>query len=205
MRRLISTAFYLFRYALLSVTVIVIGGFLVASLAGDRMDAGTGHDVAFLAVLMTALLLPALCLRRGAVRRRRRGRAGKAAARTSAFSLGHGPRQDRGDGHAFERLVAAKLEGYGFRADITAGSGDQGIDIIARRDGRKIGIQCKRYAGAVGNRAVQEAFSGRAFHRVDLAVVITTGHYTPSARALSRRTGVHLLHVKDIPRIRRLT
>ena len=82
--------------------------------------------------------------------------------------------------------------------------GRPGADIIARRDGRKIGVQCKRYDGAVGNKAVQEAFSGRAFHRVDAAVVITTGHYTPSAKALSRKTGVHLLHVKDIPRMRRL-
>ena len=36
--------------------------------------------------------------------------------------------------------------------------------------------------------------------RVPPAVVITTGHYTESAKALSRRTGVHLLHVRDIGR-----
>ena len=195
MRRLFSTAFYFFRYAVLSATLVVIGGFLMATLADGAMGGGPHQATAFAAIVLAGLVLPALMLRRPAPRARR-ARARQASRRRPAFL----PR----NGHAFEEWVAGRLEAQGWRAHVTAGSGDQGIDIIARRKGRKIGIQCKRYDGAVGNKAVQEAFSGRAYHRVDTAVVITTGHYTESAKALSRRTGVHLLHVRDIGRLDRL-
>lgn len=197
MRHLISTVFYFFRYAVLSATLVVICGFLMASFAGTAAETGPDPKPMVLGIVLAGLLLPALLLRRKTVRRGGRRRSGKAAPRRPSFCPA--------DGHAFEQWVAGRLEMHGWRADVTAGSGDQGIDIIARRDGRKVGIQCKRYGGPVGNKAVQEAFSGRAFHRVDMAVVITTGHYTQSARDLSRRTGVHLLHVKDIPRLRKLT
>ncbi|TBN42556.1 restriction endonuclease [Paracoccus subflavus] len=190
MRRLISSAFYFFRYAVLSATLVVIGGFLMATFAEGAMDGGRNQTSAFAGIVLAGLLLPALLLRQKTPPRRGQGRRRPVRC----------PR----DGHAFEEWVAGRLEAQGWRAHVTAGSGDQGIDIIARRKGRKIGIQCKRYDGAVGNKAVQEAFSGRAFHRVDTAVVITTGHYTESAKALSRRTGVHLLHVRDIGRLDRL-
>ncbi len=216
MRRLLATAFYLFRYGVLSATLIVIGGFLMAGFAGT----GPTPDAqpALAGVVLAALLLPGLFLPRTAARRRKaRRRASRRAgprARPRARSTTPRPRPKarqaaRGaacprDGHDFERWVAERLELHGWRAEVTAGSGDQGLDIIARQGGRRIGIQCKRYDGAVGNKAVQEAFSGRAFHRVYTAIVITTGHYTESAKALSRKTGVHLLHVRDISRLHRL-
>lgn len=205
MRRLISTAFYLFRYGILSATLIVIGGFLMATFAAGGGGGEPIRQPMAAGVVLAALLLPALLMPRTAKARRRTAsrRRKKPAPRPRPRSK-PSPVSCPRDGHAFEQWVADKMETHGWRVDVTAGSGDQGLDIIARRDGRKIGVQCKRYDGAVGNKAVQEAFSGRAFHRVDAAVVITTGHYTPSAKALSRKTGVHLLHVKDIPRMRRL-
>lgn len=207
MRRLIATAFYLFRYVVLSATLIVIGGFLMATFAGDMAAGGRDGHPAVAGLVLAALLLPGLLLPRGSARRGRKRRAKRAAPRARVRSQTRPqsrPVSCPRDGHEFEQWVAGRLELHGWRADVTAGSGDQGLDIIARQGGRKIGIQCKRYDGAVGNKAVQEAFSGRAFHRVDAAVVITTGHYTQSAKALSRKTGVHLLHVRDIPRMRRL-
>ena len=210
MRRLITTAFYLFRYAVLSATLIVIGGVAMATFAGDASAAAVDARPALAGLVLAALLLPALFLPRGGGRRRKARRGGKkGVARTRRVPPARPRAPSRPvscprDGHEFEKWVAGRLELHGWRAEVTAGSGDQGLDIIARRDGRKIGIQCKRYDGAVGNKAVQEAFSGRAFHRVDTAVVITTGRYTESAKALSRKTGVHLLYVKDIPRMSRL-
>jgi hypothetical protein len=218
MRRLIATAFYLFRYAVLSATLIVIGGFLMATFAGGVAATGADGAPAMAGVVLAALVLPWLFLPRTVARRRKgKRRAKRTQPRTRSAARPRPPARSRAlssssssspslprNGHEFEQWVADRLELHGWRAVVTAGSGDQGLDIIAKRDGRKIGIQCKRYDGAVGNKAVQEAFSGRAYHRVDAAVVITTGHYTESAKALSRKTGVHLLHVKDIPRMRRI-
>ena len=48
------------------------------------------------------------------------------------------------DGHDFEYFCADLLRKNGFdKVEVTKGSGDQGIDIIAFKDGIKYGIQCK--------------------------------------------------------------
>ena len=58
---------------------------------------------------------------------------------------------------AFEGYCADLLSNAGWNASITKGSGDQGIDIIAVKNGIKIVLQCKKYSSPVGNKAVQEA------------------------------------------------
>lgn len=67
---------------------------------------------------------------------------------------------DRMDGEEFERFCARLLIKNGYEdISLTKGSGNQGIDIIAYRDGIKHGIQCKCYSSDIGNSAVQEVFA----------------------------------------------
>ncbi len=108
------------------------------------------------------------------------------------------------DGHDFELWVAGRLRQQGWRTRLTQTSGDQGIDIVATMGRIKVGIQCKRYTGSVGNKAVQEAIAGRVFHGLHIAAVVTTGTYTRSAEELARKAGVHLYGVGDISEIRKL-
>jgi hypothetical protein len=69
------------------------------------------------------------------------------------------------DGPEFEAYVALVLEDNGFKyVALTKGSGDQGVDITAERNGRTYAIQCKNYEGSVGNFAVQEAYTGAQFY-----------------------------------------
>lgn len=97
------------------------------------------------------------------------------------------------EGHDFECFCAELLKKNGFRnVEVTKGSGDQGIDIIAYKEDVKYGIQCKRYSSDVGNKAVQEAFSGKTFYNCHLAVVISNQNFTPSAKELAERNGVLL-------------
>jgi restriction system protein len=103
------------------------------------------------------------------------------------------------DGHSFEKWVAEALIGFGWEAEVTAGSGDQGIDVIARKNGKKVGLQCKLYSSAVGNKAVQEAHSGKVYHDADEAGVLSNASYTASAKDLAEVTGVKLLSHHDIP------
>ena len=70
--------------------------------------------------------------------------------------------------------------------------GDQGVDILAVREGESWAIQCKNYAGAVGNFAVQEAYAGREFYGCDRAAVLCPGEYTKAARELAASTDVEL-------------
>lgn len=105
------------------------------------------------------------------------------------------------DGHEYEYFCANALKKKGYsKVDVTKGSGDQGIDVIAYSAGKKYGIQCKYYSSPVGNFAVQEAFAGAKFYDCDVAVVLTNNTFTPAAIELSKKTGVLLWEMDKIPR-----
>jgi hypothetical protein len=90
----------------------------------------------------------------------------------------------------FEHYVASELRSFGWKAEVTKASGDQGIDVIAERGPFKVGIQCKYYKGSVPNKAVQEAFTGKSHYGLNGAAVVTTGSFTKSALEVAKSTGV---------------
>lgn len=97
------------------------------------------------------------------------------------------------DGFEFEHRCAAFLKTKGYRkVSVTPPSGDQGIDVIAYKSGVKYGIQCKYYSAPVGNKAVQEAYSGARFYDCDRAVVMTNHTFTKAARELADKLEVEL-------------
>lgn len=97
------------------------------------------------------------------------------------------------EGHDFEAYCAELLQKNGFDSvEVTPGSNDQGIDIIAYQHGIKFGIQCKRYSSDVGNKAVQEAFAGSTYYHCNVAAVLTNQYFTTQAKNLAKRTGVLL-------------
>lgn len=109
------------------------------------------------------------------------------------------PDFDHMDGHEFENFCATILKQNGFKnVSVTKCSGDQGIDILASKDGIKYGIQCKCYASEVGNKAVQEAFSGKTFYNRHVGVVLTNNYFTPSAKELAEKNGIILWDRKQL-------
>lgn len=96
-------------------------------------------------------------------------------------------------GGEFEQYIALVLRDNGFKkVQVTKGSGDQGADVLAERNGVSYAIQCKNYEGAVGNFAVQEAYAAAQFYRCDKAAVICPGEFTRGAKELAEATGVTL-------------
>jgi restriction system protein len=98
----------------------------------------------------------------------------------------------------YEHFCAEILNKAGWVAVVTKGSGDQGIDIIADKEDFRLAIQCKKYAKPVGNKAVQEAYSGGAFYEADECAVVAPIEYTPAAKDLANSLGVHLFHHDDL-------
>ena len=69
--------------------------------------------------------------------------------------------RDDMDGFDFEYYCADLLVADGFiDVQVTRSSGDYGVDILAEKDGVTYAIQCKRYSGLVGVKAVQEKAGG---------------------------------------------
>jgi restriction system protein len=96
----------------------------------------------------------------------------------------------RNNGLAYERRVASLLTDLGYSVSFTPESGDQGVDLIAHRQGRRIAVQCKDYQAPVGNDAVQQVFAGAAFYGAQSAFVIAPNGFTPAARRLAGSLGV---------------
>ena len=110
------------------------------------------------------------------------------------------------DGPEFEAYVALVLADNGFKhVALTKGSGDQGVDILAERNGKTYAIQCKNYEGAVGNFAVQEAYTGAQFYGCDKAAVICPGECTRGAKELAQSTGVLLWDGKKLSHMMRIS
>jgi restriction system protein len=101
----------------------------------------------------------------------------------------------------YEQMVADTLADLGWQARLTKASGDQGIDVIAEMRGKRVVIQCKRYATSIGNSAVQEVFAGKSFEYADYAAVVTNAEFTRSARQLADTTHVILLHHDELSKL----
>lgn len=97
------------------------------------------------------------------------------------------------NGHEFERFMADLFRKQGYSVERTPGSGDQGIDLLVDLEGRKVAIQLKRWRMPVGNKAVQETFTGMFYYQAHEGWLITTSSFTKSAKDAASKTGVRLI------------
>ena len=89
---------------------------------------------------------------------------------------------DEMEGHDFEYFCAELLKKRGFEeVEVTKGSGDYGVDILAEKEGITYAIQCKCYSGPVGVKAVQEAYAGRDYYDRMVGAVLTNQYFTAPA------------------------
>ena len=97
------------------------------------------------------------------------------------------------EGHDFEYFCADLLRKNGFyNVEVTQGSGDHGIDILAEKDDITYAIQCKCYSSNIGNAAVQQAHTGKSLYHRDIAVVLTNQYFTQQAKDEAKALSVKL-------------
>lgn len=97
------------------------------------------------------------------------------------------------DGHEFEYYCADLLRRRGFKeVEVTKGSGDYGIDILAERDGVTYAVQCKCYGDPVGVKAVQEAYAGRDYYDCMVGAVLTNQYFTGPAVEAAKKLKILL-------------
>jgi restriction system protein len=100
---------------------------------------------------------------------------------------------DSMSGEDFEEFCADILRGNGFSdVEVTKASGDHGVDVLAKKDGVKYAIQCKRYSKPVGNKTVQEVYSGKDIYKADVAVVMSNMDFTAQAIEDAKKLKVEL-------------
>jgi hypothetical protein len=99
----------------------------------------------------------------------------------------------------FERFLVDVFETLGYAVQTTKASGDQGVDLILAKGGRRVAVQAKGYAGAVGVSAVQEVVAGRGVYRCDSCAVVTNSRFTRGAKDCSRANSCQLVDGGMIP------
>jgi restriction system protein len=97
------------------------------------------------------------------------------------------------DGIQFEHYVAKLLTYQGFHTEVTSGSGDLGVDIIATKSPQKYAIQVKRQYANVSRRAVSDAVGAKRHYGCNETMVITNSYFTAGAKILAESNSCRLV------------
>lgn len=95
----------------------------------------------------------------------------------------------------FEILVAEAFRRQGWSvSEVGGGGADGGVDLLLRRDGEVVGIQCKRWGmRVVGVEKVRELQGALGDHGASRGVFVCCGRFTAEAAAFARRRGMELV------------
>lgn len=102
------------------------------------------------------------------------------------------------DPYAYEHYCSKLLQNRGWETQVTKKSGDQGVDVIALKDNKIFVVQCKKSSTPVGNKAVQEVYAAKDFHKATMAAVVSNNTFTVSAKQLASNLQVMLLHHSEL-------
>lgn len=109
------------------------------------------------------------------------------------FSLITIDKIDNMEGIEFEKFIEKLLKDLKYKnVKRTPDSNDFGVDVIAEKNGVKYAIQCKNYTADIGNKAVQEAYSGKQYYNCHVGVVITNRFFTRQAKELAEKNDILL-------------
>ncbi|MEM9778069.1 MAG: restriction endonuclease, partial [Chloroflexota bacterium] len=98
----------------------------------------------------------------------------------------------------FERYCAWLYQKEGYTVQETKTSGDEGIDLLLKKGGKKVVVQCKRYAGNVGQPVVRDLY-GAMFHvAATEAHVCTTGRLSRQAEQWAAGKPIELIDGNDM-------
>lgn len=115
-----------------------------------------------------------------------------------------GDLRDVRSGGEFEEYLTTLFQALGYHAENTKISGDQGVDVLVSKNGKRYGIQAKYYSQPVGNFAVQEILAGREYFKLSKGIVVTNATYTASAKDLAEKTQIRLIDGDELQQIIRL-
>ena len=102
-------------------------------------------------------------------------------------------RMDELEGHEFEFFCADLLKAQGFiDVEVTRGSGDFGVDILAEKDGVTYAVQCNRHTAPVGVEAVLCTYGGLAYYERMVGVIMTNQYFTAPAVEAAKKLRILL-------------
>lgn len=106
-------------------------------------------------------------------------------------------------GWDFEQEVADVFRKNGYKAEVTKGSGDGGVDIIMQKNNLKYIVQCKRYSNhPVTPQELRALWGVKDDFNADIVMMVTTSTITDTGRNfVSNKPNFKVLVLDDIIRL----
>jgi len=101
-------------------------------------------------------------------------------------------------GTEFEQFVAKLFRKKGFIVELTATTGDHGIDLIVRKNNRQGVVQCKRWTGTVGEPVVRDFYGSLLNSGSKSGFIFTTSYFTSQAIAFVENKPIKLVDMDSL-------
>ena len=97
------------------------------------------------------------------------------------------------DGDEFEQELGTLYRYLGYRVESTPSSGDQGVDLILRKNGKTTVVQCKSHQAPVGPAVARELLGSLVASGADNAILACTGGFTRGVKEFVRGKRIALV------------
>lgn len=94
-------------------------------------------------------------------------------------------------GVKLEIAISKLMTDLGYLTNLTKGSGDGGIDVIARKDEKTLLIQCKGWAKQVGSPVIRDMAGVASAHNAE-GIVVSPNGFSKEAMLFGMKSGVKL-------------
>ena len=101
----------------------------------------------------------------------------------------------------FEEELAVIYRHKGYHVKTTPTTGDQGVDLFLKKDGKTSIVQCKGQKDRAAPAIVLQTIGARVNRRADNAVVACTAEFTQGATKVAKHNGIKLISAAEIARM----
>ena len=104
-------------------------------------------------------------------------------------------------GIEFEQELASLSRAMGYHVESTPVSGDQGIDLVLKRNGKTTIVQCKAYKSPAGPAVARELFGSMIAYGADDAILACTGGFTKGVEEFVQGKPIRLISAPHLVRL----
>ena len=105
------------------------------------------------------------------------------------------------DGLEFEQELGEVFKRLGYTVQSTPRTGDQGIDIILRKDGKTTIVQCKSHQSPVGPAVARELYGSMRATKADGAILACTGGFTRGVKQFAQGKPINLISAAELAKM----
>ena len=102
------------------------------------------------------------------------------------------------DGHAFERAVAALYRRLGYSAEVSKAGGDGGIDLLLRKDGETIAVQCKAHSKAVAPAVARDLYGTMNANNYSKGMIVSKNGFTKGVYEFVKGKDIRLIDLATL-------